>query len=61
MVSLNWSLEPLGVFRFATENSDLTGLTYLNGFTPVLLYQTAASESSGYTVTSSRSHSISHV
>ncbi|HEY4415726.1 MAG TPA: Calx-beta domain-containing protein, partial [Verrucomicrobiae bacterium] len=51
-ISLNWSLQPSGSFRFATENSDLTGLTYSDGFTPMLLYQTAETESSGYTTTS---------
>lgn len=45
LISLNWSLHPSGVFRFATENADLTGLTYSDGFTPMLLYQTAATES----------------
>ena len=30
-ISLNWALHPSGVFRFATENADLTGLTYSNG------------------------------
>lgn len=43
-IQLNWSLHPPGVFRFATENSDLTGLTYPDG-TPYLLYQYAATES----------------
>jgi uncharacterized delta-60 repeat protein len=50
MISLNWSLHPSGVFRFATENADVTGLTYPDG-TPLLLYQTAATESSGYSTT----------
>ena len=52
LISLNWSLHPSGVFRFATENSDLTGLKYADGRTPVLLYETAETESSGYTTTS---------
>ncbi len=43
-ISLNWALHPSGVFRFATENSDATGLTYSNG-TPMLMYQGAATES----------------
>jgi len=61
LISLNWSLHPSGVFRFATENADVaanlsTGagfqsLTYPDGFTPMLLYQVAATESSGYTTT----------
>ena len=53
LISLNWSLHPSGVFRFATENADLTGLTYPDNFTPLLLYETAATESSGYSTTSS--------
>jgi uncharacterized delta-60 repeat protein len=51
LVSLNWSLHPSGVFRFATENADLTGLTYPDGVTPVLLYQVAATESTPVTGT----------
>ena len=44
-ISLNWALHPSGVFRFATENSDLNGLTYPDGLTPMLLYQCSATES----------------
>ncbi len=50
-ISLNWSLYPSGIFRFATEDNDVTGLTYPDGKTPVLLYEVAATESSGYTTT----------
>jgi uncharacterized delta-60 repeat protein len=52
-ISLNWSLHPSGVLRFATENSDLNGLTYADGTTPMLLYQAAATESVGVTTTGS--------
>ena len=31
LISLNWALHPSGVFRFASENADITGLTYSNG------------------------------
>ena len=48
-ISLNWSFHPSGVFRFATENSDLTGLTNSDG-TPMLLYQCAATEGEDTTV-----------
>ena len=51
-ISLNWSLHPSGVFRFATENVDQTGLTYSDGITPMLLYQAAATESTPVTTTS---------
>ena len=30
LISLNWALHPSGVFRFASENADITGLTYSN-------------------------------
>ncbi len=53
LISLNWSLHPSGMFRFATENSDLTGLTYPDGFTPMLLYQVAATESSSFSTAAS--------
>ncbi len=42
-IKLNWALHPSGVFRFATEDLDLTGLTYSNGI-PMLLYQVAETE-----------------
>ena len=58
LISLNWSLHPSGVFRFATENADLTGLTYPDGFTPLLLYEAAATENSGYSDDLERSNSI---
>jgi uncharacterized delta-60 repeat protein len=45
LISLNWSLHSSGVFRFATEYGDLTGLTYPDGVTPMLLYPCAATES----------------
>jgi uncharacterized delta-60 repeat protein len=44
VISLNWALHSSGVFRFATENNDATGLTYSNG-TEMLLFQVAATES----------------
>ena len=31
LISLNWAMHPSGVFRFASENADITGLTYSNG------------------------------
>lgn len=43
-VSLNWSLHPSGVFRFASEESDGMGATYDDGNTPMLLYKCAATE-----------------
>jgi len=43
-VSLNWAYHPAGVFRFATENIDETGLFGTNG-NPLLLYQCAETES----------------
>ena len=49
LISLNWSLHPSGVFRFATENSDQTGITNADG-TPMLLYQCAATEGQDTTV-----------
>lgn len=51
LISLTWSLHPSGVFRFATENVDQTGLTYPDGVTPMLLYQCAATESTIPTTT----------
>jgi len=45
LISLNWSLHPSGVFRFATEYSDGMGATYADGYTPMLLYTCAATES----------------
>jgi len=41
---LNWAYHPSGVFRFATENVDETGLFSTNG-NPLLLYQCAETES----------------
>jgi uncharacterized delta-60 repeat protein len=43
-VSLNWAFHPSGVFRFASENVDLTGITNGSGM-PMLLYQCAETES----------------
>ena len=43
-ISLNWAYHPSGVFRFATENIDQTGLLGTNG-NPLLLYQCAETES----------------
>jgi len=43
-ISLNWAYHPSGVFRFATENVDQTGLSSTNG-NPLLLYQAAETES----------------
>ncbi len=45
LISLNWSYHPSGVFRFASERTDLTGLSDTNG-NPILLYQCAETESS---------------
>ena len=42
-ISLNWAYHPSGVFRFATENIDETGLFSTNG-NPLLLYQCAETE-----------------
>jgi uncharacterized delta-60 repeat protein len=43
-IKLNWALHPSGVFRFATEDVDETGLTYSNGI-PMLLYRVSETES----------------
>jgi uncharacterized delta-60 repeat protein len=43
-ISLNWAYHPAGVFRFATENVDQTGIFSTNG-NPMLLYQAAETES----------------
>ena len=42
---LNWAYQPSGVFRFATEDIDQTGITDTNG-NPMLLYQCAETETS---------------
>jgi uncharacterized delta-60 repeat protein len=42
---LNWAYHPSGVFRFATENIDQTGIQDTNG-NPMLLYQCAENETS---------------
>ena len=42
-IKLNWGLHPSGVFRFATEEIDLTGLTYSNGI-PLLAYNVSETE-----------------
>ncbi len=44
VIVMNLAMHPSGIFRFATENSEQTGLTYSNG-TSMLLYQVAATES----------------
>ena len=46
-VSLNWAYHPSGVFRFASENVDQTGITGTNG-NPILLYQCSETETSRY-------------
>jgi uncharacterized delta-60 repeat protein len=43
--TLNWAYQPSGVFRFATENIDQTGIQDTNG-NPMLLYQCAENETS---------------
>jgi uncharacterized delta-60 repeat protein len=43
MIKLNWALHPSGVFRFASEDLDETGLTYSNGI-PMLLYRVSETE-----------------
>ena len=42
-IQLNWAYHPAGVFRFATENVESTGITDTNG-NPMLLYQCAETE-----------------
>jgi len=42
-ITLNWAYHSSGVFRFATERIDLTGLTGTNGIPP-LLYECAETE-----------------
>ena len=44
-IVLNWAYHSSGVFRFATENVDETGLINTDG-TPMLLYQTSETETS---------------
>ncbi len=44
-ISLNWAYHPSGVFRFASENVDQTGIVGTNG-NPILLYQAAETETS---------------
>ena len=44
MVSLHWAYHPGGVFRFATEDIDQTGLHGTNG-NPLLLYHASETES----------------
>ncbi len=44
-VKLSWALHPSGVFRFATEQVDMSGLNYSNGI-PMLLYKVAETEGS---------------
>ena len=43
LISLNWALHPSGVFRFASENADITGLTYSNGQN-LLLHEVSQNE-----------------
>ena len=42
-ISLNWAYHPSGMFRFATENIDQTGIHSTNG-NPMLLYECAETE-----------------
>ena len=44
-ISLNWAYHPSGVFRFASENVDQTGIVGTNG-SPMLLYQCSETETS---------------
>ena len=44
-ISLNWAYHPSGVFRFASENVDQTGIVGTNG-SPMLLYQVSETETS---------------
>ena len=44
-ISLNWAYHPSGVFRFASENVDQTGIVGTNG-NPILLYQCSETETS---------------
>jgi uncharacterized delta-60 repeat protein len=44
-IALNWAYHSSGVFRFASENVEETGITDTNG-NPILLYQAAASQGS---------------
>jgi len=44
-VKLNWALHPSGVFRFASEEIDQTGLTYSNGV-QMLMYHASETETS---------------
>jgi uncharacterized delta-60 repeat protein len=46
-IQLNWAYHPAGVFRFATENVDETGILGTNG-NPMLLYQCAETEGEGF-------------
>lgn len=43
--TLNWAYKPSGVFRFASENMDQTGIVNPDG-SPMLLYQCAENETS---------------
>ena len=43
LIKLNWALHPSGVFRFASEDLDVTGMTYSNGI-PMLLYRVSETE-----------------
>ena len=42
-IKLNWARHPSGVFRFATEELDMTGMSYSNGM-PMLLYHVSETE-----------------
>jgi uncharacterized delta-60 repeat protein len=43
LIKLNWALHPSGVFQFAQEDLDETGMTYSNGI-PMLLYRVSETE-----------------
>lgn len=49
-ISLNWAYHSSGVFRFASENVEQTGITDTNG-NPMLLYQVASGENALVTIT----------
>ena len=55
-LALHWAYHPSGVFRFATESVDNTGIVQSNG-NPMLLYQCAETEGSANGISSSGSGS----
>lgn len=52
-IQLSWAYHPAGVFRFATERVDQTGIQGTNG-NPMLLYECAETEGNGLGQTSHR-------